>query len=83
MLDSPPQFASKMDEYLSDIVQTQECVRQSALAHLLIELCRREVMVHHGGLEPCIRHSAQEAAALVRECGNMLLDVGRLFTASE
>ena len=66
---------------LEDIVQIQECGRQSALAHLLIELCRREVVVHHSGLEPCIRHGAQEAAALVRECRDMLFDVGRLFNS--
>ena len=64
-------------------MRTQERACQIALAHLLIELCRREVVVHHGGLEPCIRHGAQEAAALVRECGDMLLDVGRLTTAIE
>ena len=47
-------------------------------AHLLIELSRREVVVHDGGLEPGVRHGAQEAAALVRECWHMLLDVRAL-----
>ena len=69
----------QMNEYLSDIVRSQVLCVQSPLAHLLIELCRREVVVHNGGLEPCVRHGAQEAAALVRECRNMLLDVGCLY----
>ena len=47
-------------------------------AHLLIELSRREVVVHDGGLEACVGHGTQEAAALVRECRHMLLDVRAL-----
>ena len=46
--------------------------------YLLIQLRRREVVVHHSGLETCIGHSPQEAAALVGEGRHMLLDVGRL-----
>ena len=48
--------------------------------YLLIELCRREVVVYHSGLEACIGHSPQEAAALVGEGGHMLLDVRCLRT---
>ncbi len=66
---------------LKDQTEAQECIRQTAVADLLIELCRREIVVHHGGLEPCIRHGSQEAAALVGKCGYMLLDVGCLFRA--
>lgn len=47
-------------------------------AHLLIELSRREIVVHDGRLEPCVGHGAQEAAALVRERRHMLLDVRAL-----
>ena len=47
-------------------------------AHLLIELSRREIVVHDGGLEACVGHGAQEAAALVRKGRHMLLDVGAL-----
>ena len=35
-------------------------------------------MVHNGGLEAGVRHGAQEAAALVRKCRHMLLDVRAL-----
>ena len=47
-------------------------------AHLLIELSRREVVVHDGRLEACVGHGAQEAAALVRKSWHMLLDVRAL-----
>ena len=47
-------------------------------AHLLVELSRREIVVHDGRLEPCVGHGAQEAAALVREGRHMLLDVRAL-----
>ncbi len=46
--------------------------------YLLVELCWCEVVVHHSGLEACIGHRPQEAAALVGEGRHMLLDVRRL-----
>jgi hypothetical protein len=36
-------------------------------ARLLVQLCRRQVVVHDRGLEPRVRHSAQEATPRVLE----------------
>lgn len=70
---------AQQDRHVAQLMLSY-CVEQLlARQHLLVELCRREVVVHHGGLEACVGHRAQEAAALVRERRHILLDVRGLL----